>query len=102
MLEQHGYVVMSAPNGTAALEIAAQHTFDVLVTDVVMPQMNGRALADELRKTRPKLRVLYMTGYTDDAVLRSGLAHGTDHILQKPFTSEALLASLAQVLDSST
>jgi CheY-like chemotaxis protein len=43
-----------------------------------------------------------MTGYTDDAVLRSGLAHGTDHILQKPFTSEALLASLAQVLDSST
>jgi PAS domain S-box-containing protein len=101
MLQLSGYTVLSAGDGAAALEVAAAHRgqIDLLVADVVMPRMGGRKLAEALRKTRPSLRVLYVSGYTEDsAVLKSQLDDGAA-FLGKPFEVDALAQRVREVLD---
>ncbi len=72
---------------------------DLLVTDVVMPGTGGRVLAGLLRQRYPRMHVLYISGYTDDAVVRSGLGTAADAFLQKPFTPEALARKVRELLD---
>ena len=101
-LSQRGYRVLRAPDGQTALELAAAHAGEIaiLVTDLVMPGMSGRELAEALTALRPGLQVLYISGYTDDAVVRHGiLAEGLAY-LQKPFSAEALAAKVRQVVDA--
>jgi PAS domain S-box-containing protein len=100
-LEGAGYAVLEAADGPAAVAAAAAHPgpVDLLLTDVVMPGMGGRQLAEAVRRARPGVRVLYMSGYTDDAVLRHGVGDGTDAFLQKPFTPRALAEKVRAVLD---
>jgi PAS domain S-box-containing protein len=100
-LRHHGYVVLSATCGKEALHIAAEHECDLtlLLTDVVMPGMNGRQLADVLKSKCPSLKVLYMSGYTTDAAVRYGILEGESNLLQKPFTPGVLAAKVREVID---
>jgi two-component system, cell cycle sensor histidine kinase and response regulator CckA len=100
-LRGHGYTVLSAPDGRAAMDIASGHTAPIalLVTDVVMPRMSGPELAQQLTRERPAMQVLYMSGYTDDAVVRQGVLHANVEFLQKPFTPHDLAFRVRSVLD---
>jgi CheY-like chemotaxis protein len=100
-LERHGYRIIEAGGSPEALALAARHhgAIDLLLTDVVMPQGNGRELAERLRALRPEIRVLYMSGYTDDGVVRrAGVTPGSE-LLEKPFTPDGLARKVRQVLD---
>jgi two-component system cell cycle sensor histidine kinase/response regulator CckA len=101
ILEQYGYLVLEAPTPRAALDIASKHIAPIhlLLTDVVMPEMSGRELAEEITRIRKNVRVLYMSGYTDDAILRHGMLHAGAAYLQKPFSGETLAKKVRQVLD---
>lgn len=101
ILRRQGYTVLEAANGDEALQACAQQKgrIDLLVTDVMMPQMSGRELADKLISLRPDLRVLYVSGYTDDAMLQSGSFPAGTAFLQKPFTLGSLLGKVREVLD---
>jgi YesN/AraC family two-component response regulator len=92
---------LSAANGEEALEAAAHHpaTFDLLLTDVVMPGMNGRVLAEQLLARQPGIRVLYMSGYTDSFIAGHGVLEEGIHLLRKPFTEEVLVRKVREVLD---
>lgn len=95
-----GYRVLVAPDGEAAVEVARRHTgrLDLLVTDVVMPRLDGSGLARRLRSKRPGLRVLYMSGHGPDIATRRGLV-GPEDVLQKPFGTRALSLRVRKVLD---
>jgi signal transduction histidine kinase/CheY-like chemotaxis protein len=95
------HTVLEAESGARALEIAAEYpaTIDLLVTDVVMPGLSGRDVAEQLRVHRPGLKVLYMSGYTDDLVVRHGVMKAEDNFLQKPFRPLSLTQKVRQVLD---
>ncbi len=100
-LSIHGYTVLEARHGIEALLVGSQHggSIHLLLTDVVMPQMSGGELADQLRRVRPALAVLYMSGYTENAVVQHGvLAPGTA-FLHKPFTPDELARKVRSVLD---
>jgi len=101
MLERLGYVVLQACNGPEALAIYENRSgpIHLLVTDVVMPKMSGRELAERLRGQWPSIKVLYMSGFTDDAVLLHGLLRAEHAVLQKPFSSSALASSVRRELD---
>ena len=103
MLERQGYCVLEAANGATALSLARQHqsAIHLLVTDVVMPEVSGRELADQLVQLRPDMRVLFMSGYTDDAVVRHGILQEGIAYLQKPFTPDTLARKVRAVLDGS-
>ena len=92
-LENEGYTVLTAEDGFDALAVAETFSgaIDLLITDVVLPGLNGRALAARLRERRPGLEVLYMTGYTDDEILRRGLMDDQVNLLDKPFNATQLL-----------
>jgi two-component system cell cycle sensor histidine kinase/response regulator CckA len=100
-LEGHGYTVIQAAAPAEALRLAGLHAgpMHLLVTDVVMPQLSGRGLADQLTPDRSDLRVLYMSGYTDDAMVRHGVLEEGTAFLPKPFTPHALLSKVREVLD---
>jgi len=100
-LRQRGYDVLEAGNGATALELMVdqRRQIDLLVTDVVMPGMDGRELATTARRGRPSLQVLYISGYTDDAVVHHGVERADVDLLEKPFHSEALAARVRQMLD---
>jgi PAS domain S-box-containing protein len=100
-LERRGYRVLAAADGEAAIAIsrAFPGRIDMLVSDVVMPGLNGRELAEQLEIMRPGLRVLFVSGYTDDAVLRTGISMDERTFLQKPFTSLDLARRVRAVLD---
>jgi PAS domain S-box-containing protein len=101
VLESRGYAVLEARDGREALEIATAHSgpIDLLVTDVVMPGMNGRELAKLLSSQRPEMRALYLSGYTDHAIVRNGKLEPGLAFLQKPFTPDALARKVREVLD---
>jgi PAS domain S-box-containing protein len=101
ILEMAGYRVLPARNGPEALRVAAAHpgSIDLLLTDVVMPQMNGREVAERLASVRPETRMLYMSGYTFDKIVHSGVAGSDRALLHKPFTLESLTAKVREVLD---
>ncbi len=100
-LVRFGFEVVDAENGSNALEIASQnHRIDLLLTDVVMPGMSGAELANHLKETRPSLRVLYMSGYTGDALTDRGVHEEGAGFIQKPFTSEELALRVRALLDS--
>jgi PAS domain S-box-containing protein len=101
-LAAQGYVVLEADRGATALDLARRHNgaIDLLLTDVVMPDTNGRKLADALRATRPGVRVLFMSGYPDGAISKHGiLEHGVAY-LAKPFTTEAITRKVREVLEA--
>ncbi|MGH7526451.1 MAG: response regulator, partial [Gemmatimonadales bacterium] len=102
ILAAHGYRVLDAPTGMGALEAAEQHQgrIDLLLTDVVMPGMNGGELARRLRGVRPQCRVLYMSGYSTEAVATQGVLTPGAAFLQKPFSVEELVLRVREVLDS--
>ena len=102
VLERVGYVVLEAPNGETALRLAAKHhgPIQLLLTDVVMPGLSGRQLAEQLAKLRPDMKVLYTSGYADHAIVHHGILDSGIAYLQKPFTPEALGRRVRQVLDS--
>jgi two-component system cell cycle sensor histidine kinase/response regulator CckA len=102
ILEELGYKVIEASDPERALVLASSrdHEIDLLLTDVAMPGMNGRELAEKLVKNHPNLKVLYMSGYAEDDVLRFGVVHGQAELIAKPFTSNALARRVRQVLDS--
>ena len=102
LLERAGFRVLAAADALQALDVVATHgaEIDLVLTDVVMPGMSGRDLAEELWRARPDMRVLFMSGYTEDAITRHGvLARGT-HLISKPYSASELTAKVRQVLDS--
>jgi len=101
VLRRHGYVVLEARHGVDALRLAERHTDDIqlMITDVVMPHMSGRELAERLCSARPTMKVLFMSGYTDHAVMNRALTPGSS-FLQKPFTPETFARKVRQVLDA--
>jgi PAS domain S-box-containing protein len=101
-LQGQGYSVLTASDGVEALQVAEAHEgpIHLLLTDVVMPRLGGKALADRLRPRRPEMRVLFISGYTDNAIVHhSVLAEGV-HFLSKPFELEALAHKVREVLDA--
>jgi two-component system, cell cycle sensor histidine kinase and response regulator CckA len=100
VLEQAGYQVLVASGPVEALGLAQGHSevIDLLLTDVVMPQMTGPALAAELHERDPGLVVLFMSGFTDDAALRSGLLDGHINFLPKPLSASVLLRKIGKLL----
>ena len=102
ILIAQGYRVLSAMDGDGALQVAKAHEgpIHLLVTDVIMPRMSGRALADLLQSSRPEMRVLFVSGYTDDAIVRHGVLAEGIHFLSKPFGMEALARKVRAILDT--
>ena len=102
ILVRLGYRVLVAESGPKAIRIweENQGRADVLLTDVIMPQMSGGELAHKLREKNPALKVLFMSGYTDDMIASHGVLAGETQLIQKPFTSEALGRKLRDVLDA--
>jgi len=103
-LDDAGYLVLEADNAELALQLAEKHRSPIclMITDVVMPRMNGRVLAERLKKTQPRMKVLYVSGYTDDAVFRYGVRPGRSDFLNKPFTRDVLLNRVREALNASS
>ena len=102
LLRQQGYTVLEAANGVEALHVAQEHggeKIHLLLTDVVMPQMGGKELADQLKIFRPDVKVLYTSGHTDDAIVHHGVLEPGTHFLQKPFSLKTLSHKVREVLD---
>jgi CheY-like chemotaxis protein len=102
ILETRGYRVLEAGSGQEALRVADEQPgpIHLLIADLVMPDLGGRQLADRLVVGRPGLRVLYVSGYTDDALIRAGEQEEPLHFLQKPFSLAALAQKVRGVLDA--
>jgi two-component system cell cycle sensor histidine kinase/response regulator CckA len=100
MLETHGYSVVVAPNAVEALRLADRHQgpIHLLVTDVVMPGMNGRQLAEQVTVRRPEIKVLYMSGYSEGVLTHHGIVDQNLTLLPKPFTTTSLLQKIREVL----
>jgi CheY-like chemotaxis protein len=99
ILKELGYSVLAASNAPEALAILNQNRdVALLMTDVVMPGMNGRKLADEALRLKPGLRVLFATGYTRNAMVHNGSFDGDVELIMKPYTFEALAEKVAKVL----
>ena len=99
-LRASGYRALSASDGSSALRMLAREPIDLLVTDVVMPGMNGRELAESALRSLPSLKVLYTSGYTDDEVVARGVMRGEVEMLDKPFRVDKLAAKVRQILDA--
>jgi CheY-like chemotaxis protein len=102
ILTEHGHTVLEARHGRDALTVAARHPHPIqlLLTDVVMPEMGAVELADQLRAERPDIKVLFVSGYTNDEVLRRGISREDLPFIQKPFSGEELMRKVREVLDA--
>jgi two-component system, cell cycle sensor histidine kinase and response regulator CckA len=102
-LERHGYTVIQMTNPIEALVAAKQpgRRIDLLLTDVVMPQMSGRVLAERVTEVHPETCVLFMSGYTDDAIVRHGVLNAEMPYIQKPFSPNRLASRVRELLDAS-
>jgi PAS domain S-box-containing protein len=100
-LESHGYKVLQADDPETALEIARTYDgpIDVVVSDVVLPKMSGRVMADKLVEIRPQTRILFVSGYTDDVIVRHGILNEGVAFLQKPYSCEQLTSKVRMVID---
>jgi two-component system, cell cycle sensor histidine kinase and response regulator CckA len=100
-LKENGYQVLTAADGAEAQQVAAQNPgpIHLLLTDVVMPGINGRVLAERLAPRHPAMKVLYMSGYTDSFIAGHGVLEEGSHLLHKPFTEEALMRKIRELLD---
>jgi two-component system, cell cycle sensor histidine kinase and response regulator CckA len=101
-LKQHGYIMLSAANGGEALKLCDEcdGAIDLLVSDVVMPGMNGRELAEVLAESFPQMKTLFISGYTDQGIVHNGILDPETDFLQKPFRLETLGRKIRQILDS--
>ena len=101
-LESSGYTVLEMKDGESAVAMCADYSgpIHLLLTDVVMPQMSGRSIAGKISLLRPGIKVLYMSGYTDDAVLHHGVLSRDMPFIQKPFSPVALRKKIREVLDA--
>jgi two-component system, cell cycle sensor histidine kinase and response regulator CckA len=101
ILEKHGYAVLEAHHGPDALELCARHEapIDLMITDVVMPRMNGRDLAVQMKQLRPTMKVIYVSGYADNAIARDGSLPPGSVYIQKPFSPDTLLRKVREQLD---
>jgi len=101
VLEGYGYRVLEAEGGSAALSVSERHEgpIHLLLTDVVMPKMSGRELANHLARSRPGMKVLYMSGYTDESIVHHGVLDAGTPFIQKPFEPEALARKVRELLD---
>ena len=100
-LQSYGYTVLEAANGHEGVEVGRDHPgpIDLLATDVVLPCASGREVAEQLRAARPAMKVLYVSGYTDDAIVRHGVLTADSAFLQKPYTPTTLARKVREVLD---
>jgi CheY-like chemotaxis protein len=100
LLERHGYRVIEATNGEEALRLVAEGdlAFNLVLTDVVMPQLGGPALATRLKVSHPQVPVLFMSGYIEDDIVRRGIVTGDAEFLEKPFTTVSLLSAVRRTL----
>jgi DNA-binding NtrC family response regulator len=101
VLSEAGYRVLEASDGAMALRIAAEQVgeIDLVLTDVEMPTLGGRGMVDELHELSPGVRVLFMSGYTDNEILRRGINKSETDFLQKPFTADSLRSAVQAVLN---
>lgn len=101
ILQQSGYKVLEASNGLEGVSVAREHPgpIHLLITDLVMPKLSGREMADQLRALRPRLRVLFMSGYTEDMVVQQGVESSTMDFLPKPFPLAVLTQKVREILD---
>lgn len=101
-LKSHGYHVLEATNGKSALSICKQYQqpIHLLITDVIMPEMSGRDLVDQMLQLRPEMKALYMSGYTDDAIVHHGILDSDVDFIQKPFTTNSLMRKVRELLDT--
>lgn len=101
ILGRLGYTVLGAETPTAAIEVAEEHAgaIDLLITDVILPEMNGRDLADRLVSGHPGLATLFMSGYAEDVIAQRGVIEAGVHFLEKPFTAADLAAKVREALD---
>jgi CheY-like chemotaxis protein len=104
MIEPHGYTVLRAADGLEALTVAAQHAgkVDLVLTDVVMPRLNGRELSERLLEQNPETKVIFTSGYPADAIVRAGIAEARVAFIQKPYTAVDLLSKIRGMLRAST
>ena len=102
ILARYGYKALVASTPEQALQVCASHsgTIDLLLSDVVLPQMSGKEVAGAVARRRPGIRVLYISGYTDDAIVQHGILEPGTAFLQKPFTPHALARKVREVLDA--
>lgn len=103
-LESKGYQVLAAADGVSARQLAESHNgqIDLLLTDVVMPKTGGRELAEHLRRTSPHLKVLFISGYTSDFIVRNAILESEAAFVQKPFSMQSLASKIREVLDGSS
>jgi CheY-like chemotaxis protein len=101
VLQDCGYTIVEARDGATAVSLGEQHRgrLHLVVTDVILPGMGGREAAERLLKLQPNVKVLFLSGYTDDAVVRHGILEAEVALLQKPFSPMALAQKVREVLD---
>jgi CheY-like chemotaxis protein len=104
LLVEQGYKVLDASNGLEAISVCQSYSdpIDLIITDMVMPKMGGMALTENLKTLRPGIKVLYISGYTDDLAEQQRLANTGVAFLQKPFTPSALACKIRDVLEQKT
>jgi response regulator RpfG family c-di-GMP phosphodiesterase len=102
LLKENGYTVLEAGGGEEAIRLCRKHkdAIDLLITDVVMPKMSGKNVANQVQMVHPETRVLFMSGYTDEAIVHHGIVDSHIAFIQKPFSETGLMQKIREVLDS--
>jgi len=103
ILSDLGYTIIEASNGEEALDVAGQHSLEkinLLLTDVVMPQMGGIELSENIRQLNPAMKILFVSGYTGDTMFQRRFFEGNVQFLQKPFSVDKLAVKIREILDS--